>query len=86
MARGIDITQKIDWVVQYDPPSHPASFIHRAGRTARNGDEGQALLLLLPSETDYIDYIKVSQKVKIFYSEKIFSPLQENNETLCLSV
>ena len=63
MARGIDITQKIDWVVQYDPPSHPASFIHRAGRTARNGDEGQALLLLLPSETDYIDYIKVSQKV-----------------------
>ena len=65
MARGIDITRQIHWVVQYDPPSNPAAFIHRAGRTARNGNEGKALLFLQPSEDDYVDYIQVSQKVEL---------------------
>jgi len=65
MARGIDITKKIHWVVQFDPPSNPASFIHRSGRTARNGEEGRALLLLQPSEEDYVSFIQVSQKVLI---------------------
>jgi len=65
MARGIDITRRIHWVIQYDPPSNPTSFIHRAGRTARNGKEGKAILFLVPSETKYIDYIRVSQKVSL---------------------
>lgn len=63
MARGIDITKKIHWVVQFDPPSNPAAFIHRSGRTARNGEEGWALLMLTPSENDYVKFIEVSQKV-----------------------
>jgi len=65
MARGIDITRRIHWVIQYDPPSNPTSFIHRAGRTARNGKEGKAILFLVPSEAKYIDYIRVSQKVSL---------------------
>jgi len=66
MARGIDIAQEIHWVVQYDPPSNPASFIHRAGRTARNGKEGKSLLFLQPAEKDYVNYIQATQKVPLF--------------------
>jgi ATP-dependent RNA helicase DDX55/SPB4 len=63
MARGIDITKKIHWVVQFDPPSNPSSFIHRSGRTARNGEEGRALLLLQPHEEEFVKFLEVSQKV-----------------------
>lgn len=65
MARGIDITKKIDWVIQFDPPSNPAAFIHRSGRTARCGEEGKAVLFLQPSEQEYIKFLEINQKVSI---------------------
>ncbi|XP_015592965.1 probable ATP-dependent RNA helicase DDX55 homolog [Cephus cinctus] len=64
MARGIDIPE-VDWVLQYDPPSTASSFVHRCGRTARIGNEGNALLLLLESEDAYIEFIKRNQKVEL---------------------
>ncbi|XP_066925871.1 ATP-dependent RNA helicase DDX55-like [Clytia hemisphaerica] len=64
MARGIDIPT-VDWVIQYDPPSNVEAFVHRCGRTARMGNIGKALLLLLPSEVAYIDFVKINQKVQI---------------------
>lgn len=64
MARGIDIS-KIDWVLQYDPPSTASSFVHRCGRTARIGNEGNALLFLLETEDAYVDFIKRNQKVEL---------------------
>ncbi|KAK0077790.1 hypothetical protein PV325_003445 [Microctonus aethiopoides] len=64
MARGIDIPE-VDWVVQYDPPSSASSFVHRCGRTARIGNEGNALLFLLRSEDAYIEFIKRNQKVEL---------------------
>ena len=63
LARGIDITKKIHWVIQFDPPSNPASFIHRSGRTARCGEEGKAILFLQPSESEYVKFIEINQKV-----------------------
>ncbi|XP_034938173.1 probable ATP-dependent RNA helicase DDX55 homolog [Chelonus insularis] len=64
MARGIDIPE-VDWVLQYDPPSSASSFVHRCGRTARSGHEGNALLFLLPTEDTYIEFIKRNQKVEL---------------------
>ncbi|KAF0978809.1 hypothetical protein FDP41_001879 [Naegleria fowleri] len=55
-ARGLDIP-KVDWIVQYDPPEAPKEYIHRVGRTARAGNVGRALLLLLPSETGFLKYL-----------------------------
>ena len=57
-ARGLDIAD-VDWVVQYDPPQDPDTFVHRVGRTARMGREGAALSYLLPTEDAYVDFMKV---------------------------
>lgn len=64
MARGVDIPE-VDWVLQYDPPSAASSFVHRCGRTARIGNEGSALVFLLPNEDAYITFIKNNQKVEL---------------------
>ena len=64
MARGIDILE-MDWVLQYDPPCSASSFVHRCGRTARIGNEGNALLFLLETEDAYVDFIKRNQKVDL---------------------
>jgi len=56
-ARGLDIPQ-VDWIIQYDPPENPKEYIHRVGRTARAGNRGKALLLLLPSEDGFLKYLK----------------------------
>jgi len=34
--------------MQYDPPQDPNMFNHRAGRTARLGRQGRAIVFLLP--------------------------------------
>ena len=35
-ARGLDLPA-VRWIVQYDPPTEPQEYVHRAGRTARLG-------------------------------------------------
>jgi ATP-dependent RNA helicase DDX55/SPB4 len=53
-ARGLDLPD-VDVVIQYDPPSDPKSFSHRAGRTARMGRRGKAIVLLAKGcEEEYI--------------------------------
>ena len=56
-ARGLDIP-RVDWIVQYDAPQDPASFIHRMGRTARMGADGQALLYLSKAEESFVDLVR----------------------------
>lgn len=57
-ARGLDIPD-VDWVVQYDPPQNPDTFVHRVGRTARMGRSGAALVYLLPEEDAYVHFMQV---------------------------
>lgn len=44
-ARGIDI-QGLTHVFMYDHPDDPEVYVHRAGRTARAGNSGQAISLV----------------------------------------
>ncbi|CRK94489.1 CLUMA_CG007995, isoform A [Clunio marinus] len=62
MARGVDINE-LDWVIQWDPPSNASAFVHRVGRTARQGSEGNALIMLLPTEAAYVEFLTKNQKV-----------------------
>ncbi len=48
-SRGLDI-HNIAHVINYDLPQVPEDYIHRIGRTARNGRAGQALCLLTPED------------------------------------
>lgn len=45
----------VDCVVQYDPPTDPKVFSHRAGRAARMGRQGKGVVLLTKgSEEGYV--------------------------------
>ncbi|KAF4074272.1 hypothetical protein AMELA_G00237600 [Ameiurus melas] len=55
-ARGLDLPQ-VTWIVQFNPPSSAAEYVHRVGRTARIGARGNGLLFLTPSETAYMDVL-----------------------------
>ena len=68
-ARGLDIPA-VDWIIQFDPPDDPKEYIHRVGRTARNGGRGRALLFLLPNELGFLRYLK---QAKIPLNEFEFS-------------
>jgi superfamily II DNA/RNA helicase len=45
-ARGIHVDD-VDVVVHYDPPEEHKSYLHRSGRTARAGNEGVVVTLVL---------------------------------------
>jgi ATP-dependent RNA helicase RhlE len=49
VARGIDVPG-ISHVVNYDLPDEPEAYVHRIGRTGRNGAEGTAVTLCAPDE------------------------------------
>jgi ATP-dependent RNA helicase RhlE len=56
-ARGIDIDE-LKWVVNYDLPEVPETYVHRIGRTGRAGREGTALSFCRADERDYLKGIE----------------------------
>jgi ATP-dependent RNA helicase RhlE len=48
-SRGLDI-DGIEHVINYDLPQVAEDYVHRIGRTARNGREGKSLALLVPED------------------------------------
>ena len=44
--------------MQYDPPSETSDYVHRAGRVARAGGKGSAVLFLMPGEVGYVSVLK----------------------------
>lgn len=56
-ARGLDFPE-VHWVVQADCPEDAATYVHRAGRTARFHRNGESLLLLLPTEARMLSELR----------------------------
>src|SRR5262249_7937668 len=48
-ARGLDV-EHITHVISFDVPSEPDDYVHRIGRTARAGAEGDAWVLVSPRQ------------------------------------
>ena len=48
-ARGIHV-DNVSLVVHVDPPKDPKDYLHRAGRTARAGESGAVVTLVLPKQ------------------------------------
>jgi ATP-dependent RNA helicase RhlE len=56
-ARGIDIN-KLRFVINYDIPNLPETYVHRIGRSGRAGEEGIAISICEPEENVYIRSIQ----------------------------
>ena len=63
-ARGIDIPG-VAYVVNYDLPEVPDNYVHRIGRTARAGREGEAIAFCAPEEADLLQQIEKLMKIEI---------------------
>lgn len=68
-ARGLDIPG-VDCIIQYDPPQDPNVFVHRVGRTARMGRQGNAIIFLMPKEEAYVEFLRIRR-----------IPLEERNRS-----
>ena len=63
-ARGIDI-DKLKYVINYEIPNEPESYVHRIGRSGRAGEEGNSISICEPEENAYIKDIEKLIGLKI---------------------
>ncbi|MEM9428545.1 MAG: DEAD/DEAH box helicase [Pseudomonadota bacterium] len=63
-ARGIDIPG-VGYVINYDLPEVPDNYVHRIGRTARAGRDGEAIAFCAPDEGALLRQIQNLMKVDI---------------------
>ncbi|WP_299784963.1 DEAD/DEAH box helicase [uncultured Marivita sp.] len=63
-ARGIDIPG-VAYVVNYDLPDVPDNYVHRIGRTARAGREGEAIAFCAPDDADLLRQIEKLMKIEV---------------------
>jgi ATP-dependent RNA helicase RhlE len=65
-ARGIDI-DKLGYVINYDVPNEPETYVHRIGRCGRAGEEGIAFSICEPEENAYVRDIEklINKKIEI---------------------
>jgi len=63
-ARGIDI-DKLQYVINYDIPEDPETYVHRIGRSGRAGETGTAISLCEPEENGYVKDIEKLIRQKI---------------------
>lgn len=82
-ARGLHIPD-LAYIVQFDPPIDAKDYVHRVGRTARLGQYGNAMIFLLPSETEYLSVLHkngVEQLEAVDFEEVLKESADGNKET-----
>ena len=74
-ARGIDI-EDLPYVVNYELPNVPETYVHRIGRTGRAGKKGVAVSLCDFDEKEYLTDIEKLIKKKIRVEEDNPYPME----------
>lgn len=64
-ARGVHVDE-VDLVIHVDPPAEHKAYLHRSGRTARAGAEGDVVTISLPAQRE--DLADLLRKAKISVS------------------
>ncbi|MCG5215008.1 DEAD/DEAH box helicase [Streptosporangium sp. KLBMP 9127] len=64
-ARGIHVDD-VSLVLHVDPPQDSKSYLHRGGRTARAGERGTVMTLVLPNERRSTDQLTRQAGIKPF--------------------
>lgn len=67
-ARGLDVDD-VSHVFHFDLPTNPDSYLHRAGRTGRQGRRGDSIVLLSPGEEFVVDRISNSLDIDFVETE-----------------
>ncbi|KAK6461408.1 P-loop containing nucleoside triphosphate hydrolase protein, partial [Scheffersomyces coipomensis] len=62
-ARGLDLSG-VSHVIQLNPSSELADYIHKVGRTARAGQKGEAITFLTKDELNYVKQLQKQRGVK----------------------
>jgi ATP-dependent RNA helicase RhlE len=77
-ARGIDIDE-LSYVVNYDLPNVPESYVHRIGRTGRAGSSGMAISFCDHSERPYLQDIQklINNNITVVHDH----PFVNDNDT-----
>jgi len=64
LSRGIDI-EFLPWVINYELPRSPKSYIHRIGRTGRAENPGEAISLISTDEEHHFRVIEKKMKKRV---------------------
>lgn len=63
-ARGIDV-EELEWVINYELPNVPETYVHRIGRSGRAGNKGNSISFCSVEERPYLKDIEKLIKLKI---------------------
>jgi ATP-dependent RNA helicase DeaD len=77
-ARGLDI-EGVNYVINYDIPDSPDTYVHRIGRTGRAGKEGKAITFVSSDEMHLLEAIQNFTDVKL---KQVEVPLIKGQETV----
>jgi ATP-dependent RNA helicase DeaD len=67
-ARGLDIPT-VSHVVNYDIPEMPEEYVHRIGRTARNGARGVARTFITPEDGQFL--LEIEKHIGLLLEEEV---------------
>lgn len=63
-ARGVHV-DGVDLVVHIDPPVEHKAYLHRSGRTARAGNEGDVVTIVLPEQRGEMRSLMRAAKIRV---------------------
>ena len=78
-ARGIDI-ESLPYVINFDLPNIPESYVHRIGRTGRAGNTGLAISFCAKDELPYWKDIEKLIKINVKVEKEHPYPYSESDE------